>query len=179
MALTRPRRQKKTREAALSRLSRLSQTELEAEPIEVLDRAAFGAAVGDEIEVPLHEVEIIYPGDLENAEWAVENDPERWRPFIDLPVDFRIQKSGHAGLDDGHHRFALRLKIGKKTIHGTVVDVEGNPIVRLEEIFVEEGLRRSPGAGAWWSRSDAGVFGAADPGRTIRRSWQRRTRSAT
>lgn len=127
----------KRRDTTFRRLSKLSARDLELEPIEVLDRAAFGAAVGDEIEVPLNEVMIIYPGDFENAQWAVEHDPKRWQPFIDLPVDFRIQKSGHAGLDDGHHRFVLRWKLGKKTIRGTIIDVEGNPIEKLQKIFAK------------------------------------------
>lgn len=128
----------KRHDAVLRRLSKLSERELELEPIEVLDRAAFGASVGDEIEVPLDEVMIIHQGDFENAEWEIDRDPRRWRPFIDLPVDFRIQKSGHAGLDDGHHRFVLRRELGRKTIRGTVIDVEGNPIVKLQEIFAKK-----------------------------------------
>lgn len=48
-------------------LAALSDEQLFALDTEVLDRAAFSVAQGDEIEIPLNEVHVIHDGDYSDA----------------------------------------------------------------------------------------------------------------
>lgn len=108
-------------------LAKLSDRELEKLDTEVLDRAAFGVAEGDTIEIPIDEVGIVYPEDLVGAEYDVQHRPWKWKPYINEPVEFKYRQ-GRVVLSDGHHRYTLRKMLGRKTITGVMLRIHDNPI---------------------------------------------------
>lgn len=111
-------------------LAKLSDRELEKLDTEVLDRAAFGVAEGDTIEVPIDEVGIVYPEDLVSAREDVRRRPEKWKPYINEPVEFEYRQ-GRVVLSDGHHRYTLRRMLGRKTIIGVMLRIHDNPIAAI------------------------------------------------
>lgn len=111
-------------------LAKLSDRELEMMDTDVLDRAAFGVAEGDTIEIPIDEVGIVYPEDLVAAREDVRRRPEKWTPYINEPVEFEYRQ-GRVVLSDGHHRYTLRKMLGRKTITGVMLRIHDNPITAI------------------------------------------------
>ena len=150
----------KTRAALLARLSVLPLHELQALDTDVLDRAAFGVATGDLIEVAMGDVAIQYDGDLSTARDDIRHAPEKWRGAIDLPIEFEVvecypgeiweRKRGSClAIEDGHHRYLMRLKLGRATIRGRVVAIRDNPVTAIHEGRVMDlaGLKVTRSAG--------------------------------
>jgi hypothetical protein len=111
-------------------LSKLSRSELEHYPTEVLDREAFGFASGDTIKVPLDAIHIKYQADLEDAESDVASVAMARVIFERAePVDLAL-RNGQLELEDGHHRYVAARMLGKKTLKA-IVDIHDNPITEI------------------------------------------------
>lgn len=115
-------------------IAHMSDREIAKLDIDVLDRAAFGVTAGDVIEIPLNEVNVKFTGDLEGAIEDVKQWPARWKPFIKLPVEF-VYQDGRINLNDGHHRYVMRKKLGLKTITGIVEMINDSPVRALHKKF--------------------------------------------
>jgi len=115
---------------------RMSDTDLEAMPIEVLDRAAFGVAEGDKVTLRLDEIVIRYPGDLEGAESEIRTpaDARRHLAVTTDPVDVSFHL-GRFELEDGHHRYVAHTILRDETIDAVVVRVRDNPVVAIRRKY--------------------------------------------
>lgn len=122
----------------------MSLAELQALDTDTLDRAAFGFGTGDLIEVRMEDVGIQYDGDLSNARSDIQRTPDKWLGAIDLPIEFEVvdchpgpvyarRKGNCIVVEDGHHRYLMRLKLGRKTVMGRVVDIRSNPALTIME----------------------------------------------
>lgn len=122
--------------------------ELEAQPIEVLDRMAFGVTSGEVVNLQPAQIRIRYPGDLENAEHRWSQGGLAWARQVDLsePVQVRVNEAGEYELEDGHHRWLAAGKTGR-TLRAEV-DVRGNPIrvllARTTPVQATARKRRTP-----------------------------------
>ncbi len=109
-------------------LSQLSRAELERMPTDELDRAAFGFARDDVIEVPVDEIRIRYAGDLENAEYSVRTASQARRVLEDAPPVEVVLRGGALDLEDGHHRYVAARLLGLESLTAVVRDIDDNPI---------------------------------------------------
>ena len=103
------------------------------EDIDQLDRWAFGFASGDTLDVPVKDIEIVFPGDLENPVYAAgrASSPTAWAKTVSFEEPIKIKlKGGRLTLQDGHHRYHAATILGKKTLPAEV-DIDDNAVTKL------------------------------------------------
>lgn len=110
---------------------KFSRDQLERMDIDRLDRAAFGYASGDIVEIDPAKIKIKYPGDLENPEVRFAKEGMDWVNSVsfDEPVEVSIDNEGEFSLEDGHHRLFAAQKLGRAL--RARVEVKGKPIEML------------------------------------------------
>ena len=141
-------------------LARLPDAELERLPTAVLDRAAFGFASGDVIELPVHQIHIRYADDLENAQHEVRTEAQA-RRYLEVakkkPVEVYL-RGGEFDLDDGHHRYVSAVMLKQSTLRARV-EIKDNPITALRRQFPQA---RDCGCSSASESTDAEREGARD-----------------
>lgn len=117
------------RRTTAAQLARMSDRELETLPTDALDRAAFGFTSGSLLTLHWSQIQIRYPGDLENVRHAVRTSKDARERLSGPPIDVSFRK-GHFELEDGHHRWwAARML--NRTLHARVQQIDDNPIVAI------------------------------------------------
>jgi hypothetical protein len=102
---------------------------LEALPIDVLDRMAFGVTQGEQ-RLALADIRIKYEDDYENAVDYVTKHPTDYEDALDVPVDVSLER-GVYWLEDGHHRFVTAELRGDRDILVSLT-IKDNPIRAIE-----------------------------------------------
>lgn len=126
-------------EGAKQQTRSFTRAELEAMPIDELDRLAFGYANDDVAWVSPEQLTIVYPDDMANPEYQFERGGMPWVNSVDLsePISVAIDNDGKLQLMDGHHRyFAAKIR-GEKLI--AQIEIKGNPV---QVILQEQKARR-------------------------------------
>lgn len=93
-----------------------------------LDRVAFGVTQGVQ-RLPLAKLEVRYDADLEQAEYAVDREPDRWKPYLDEPIEVTL-RDGRLHIEEGHHRYVTAKRMGLDSV---LVDltISDNPVTAI------------------------------------------------
>jgi hypothetical protein len=98
------------------------------DPWKSFDRAAFGFARDDIVEVPLEALHVRYPGNLKNAEHDVQMPAMARRVLRNAPPIEVSLRDGRLDIEDGHHRFVAARLLGRRVLMATVQNIHDNPI---------------------------------------------------
>jgi len=116
-----------------------SRSELEGMDTDELDRAAWGHASGDRLNIHPNNIKIKYPGDLDNPREKFRSGGMNWVKSVNFkePIQLSIDKEGKYNLEDGHHRYFAASKLNRH-IPAEISKIDGNPV---SEILRRQGIK--------------------------------------
>ena len=111
-----------------TKMQRATREELEMMPVDDLDRAAFGVAGGDVINVSPNKLSVKYLDDMENPKHRFQQGGMDWVESVDLsqPIKVSVDDTGKLKIEDGHHRYFAAKALGRDI--SAEIEIKANPI---------------------------------------------------